>query len=682
MGITLKQLTNTVSQIRDYVLHKTDKIKQISYAQKTVNTELDSCFCKLSSNHTPVAGEYVPFEKVSGSFEVNNGRVIVKPGQRVQISISLSYRDKSTGSSIWYQIKDYTNNIEIHDIHPVRENLTNEHSYSQICQYTNETNIECEIGLYINKIYSSDTFHSGLCSMTVQEIGRQTVIDPVEYVQAHQGIEDIPVGNIITHSGSIIPKHYLPCDGSEHNIADYPYLAQYIVDNYGSVNHFGGDGETTFAVPNKDMEYVDITPKMTSNNTPTPYVISADSEHGSQQAWKAFNGTAANGDDAWASQNAASWLKVDFGCETFIGKFALTAVTGGSSYDPKDFILYGSNNDVDYDQLYKTTNQTNWGGTETREYKLNTAAKYRYYKLEISANNGAPYTALGLLKFYAISESKYIKYEPTYFMEIQRNNTNYLSPTLYSQEERVIGSWIDGKPLYQKTVNVKLTLEGETGATGASNEFTLSSLNMFNIDSICDFHGFVITTSAAYLCTPIFLSDNYFVNIWITSNAIFIRQKGYKNNNCEITIRYTKTTDEPNSFTESMLKDSFIPMSYTEEDLQSAILDIVDMINKEPEPEEEVIDENTPVTIPELYPEMEDTPTIIPELYDDLDTPTIIPELGDETETPVEPEVPEEETQDEPVEEPEVTEPETTEPEENTEVIQESENLEIEGGTE
>ena len=44
MGITLKQLTDTVSLIKDYVLHKTHKVDQISYAQKTVNSELDYCY--------------------------------------------------------------------------------------------------------------------------------------------------------------------------------------------------------------------------------------------------------------------------------------------------------------------------------------------------------------------------------------------------------------------------------------------------------------------------------------------------------------------------------------------------------------------------------------------------------------------------------------------------------------
>ena len=40
MGITLEQLTSSIGKVKQY----TDrKVNQISYAQKTVNTDLDYC---------------------------------------------------------------------------------------------------------------------------------------------------------------------------------------------------------------------------------------------------------------------------------------------------------------------------------------------------------------------------------------------------------------------------------------------------------------------------------------------------------------------------------------------------------------------------------------------------------------------------------------------------------------
>lgn len=93
----------------------------------------------------------------------------------------------------------------------------------------------------------------------VKIVGRkynQIVIDPVEYVNTTNGIEDTPVGHIISYMGNTAPKHYLICDGTEYNITDYPYLAQHFKDEFGSYNYFGGDGVNTFAVPDLRGEFL------------------------------------------------------------------------------------------------------------------------------------------------------------------------------------------------------------------------------------------------------------------------------------------------------------------------------------------------------------------------------------------------------------------------------------------
>lgn len=59
----------------------------------------------------------------------------------------------------------------------------------------------------------------------------------------------VPVGTVITSLLHAIPDGYLDCNGEVHNIADYPDLAAAFATSYGTPNHFGGDGETTFAVP-------------------------------------------------------------------------------------------------------------------------------------------------------------------------------------------------------------------------------------------------------------------------------------------------------------------------------------------------------------------------------------------------------------------------------------------------
>lgn len=83
-----------------------------------------------------------------------------------------------------------------------------------------------------------------------------TTIDPVEHVNITNGIEDCPVGHILSQMGKTAPKHYLICNGATYNIVEYPHLSQYIKDQFGTFNFFGGDGTTTFAVPDLRGEFL------------------------------------------------------------------------------------------------------------------------------------------------------------------------------------------------------------------------------------------------------------------------------------------------------------------------------------------------------------------------------------------------------------------------------------------
>ena len=66
----------------------------------------------------------------------------------------------------------------------------------------------------------------------------------------------VPVGTINSMMGNTAPENYLICDGTIYNIKDYPALAEYFKNELGSVNYFGGDGTTTFAVPDLRGEFL------------------------------------------------------------------------------------------------------------------------------------------------------------------------------------------------------------------------------------------------------------------------------------------------------------------------------------------------------------------------------------------------------------------------------------------
>ncbi|MBR1416209.1 MAG: tail fiber protein [Bacilli bacterium] len=64
------------------------------------------------------------------------------------------------------------------------------------------------------------------------------------------------VGSVYSYMGTTSPHGYLACDGSVYKISDYERLANHINVQFGSYNFFGGDGETTFAVPDLRGEFL------------------------------------------------------------------------------------------------------------------------------------------------------------------------------------------------------------------------------------------------------------------------------------------------------------------------------------------------------------------------------------------------------------------------------------------
>jgi len=152
------------------------------------------------------------------------------------------------------------------------------------------------------------------------------------------------------------------------------------------------------------MALINITPIMTSNTTPSPYVVSSNNNWEGYEAWKAFNNTLVNSGDTYLTQSGTttSWLKIDFSTTTKVDAFSLY-YRNNTTYNevPKTFILYGSNDDSSYEQIIKVDSQSLWATAEGRLYKFPFSVSFRYYKLNILENNGnLVATAVGLLKFW------------------------------------------------------------------------------------------------------------------------------------------------------------------------------------------------------------------------------------------------------------------------------------------
>lgn len=117
------------------------------------------------------------------------------------------------------------------------------------------------------------------------------------------------------------------------------------------------------------------------------------------------------------------------------------------------------------------------------------------------------------------------------------------TPFIYSEDEREVGVWTDGKPLYQKTV--KPTVTDITNRSYIDSDFT-------NSDMIMIIDGYYVVAGAV---SSLKLALNQYENSYYLTRTGFREDKsmylvveGYTvQEGSVITVQYTKTTDTPGS---------------------------------------------------------------------------------------------------------------------------------------
>ena len=123
------------------------------------------------------------------------------------------------------------------------------------------------------------------------------------------------------------------------------------------------------------------------------------------------------------------------------------------------------------------------------------------------------------------------------------------SPEIYSLEEREVGVWTDGKPLYEKTVHINSL---------PSTAYVLTSYphGISNIDTICTHNAFAKWSSGEVAnLDHIGLVANDSTNVFrasleltIDNTNIYIRCGADRSGlSADVIIQYTKTTDTPGS---------------------------------------------------------------------------------------------------------------------------------------
>ena len=111
----------------------------------------------------------------------------------------------------------------------------------------------------------------------------------------------------------------------------------------------------------------------------------------------------------------------------------------------------------------------------------------------------------------------------------------------YSTTEQVIGTWIDGKPLYEKTIEISSLSVGST---------TTIQHNISNFGELINVYGEVNLTNGEHRPMPmVYWSNNWAISIFEFTSTTFGIWLGssYTGNRAfskaYITLQYTKTTD-------------------------------------------------------------------------------------------------------------------------------------------
>lgn len=276
---------------------------------------------------------------------------------------------------------------------------------------------------------------------------------------AHSGFT--PVGVVISVMGKTAPLNYLVCDGTVYNIADYPELAAYFARQFDVCNYFGGDGTTTFAVPDLRGEFL----RGSGTNSHT---------------------NQGNGANVGVHQDgtAIPQMAVSSG-----GQFALTFSSGASMVTNTD------------------------------------AKQNKYNKYAISSSGSTKATDSDWDLYTSRPTNTSVLYCIAYKNIFVDEGCNY------SIDEKVVGTWIDGKPVYQKTYIVSNVTSGKI-------------IEDYSQKQMIDYSGVYLHTDGNRLHFPYYHgSTTMQMNQNANSGNLIIHCQDISGGTVYVTAQYTKTTD-------------------------------------------------------------------------------------------------------------------------------------------
>lgn len=432
-GNAITTLENNTDPDEDgiYVEDLSTQVKNINIAQKTVNEDVG--YIQVGcSDHTEslVLGSVLKFPYIRDShndidYDSSTGIFKLKAGKTYSLEAQITMFE--TYGYFYYIFKDITKNKEIGTGGKTEFNTSRSYhdDKGNIASALYTPDADTEIQLVINSTSTGSFKIQGVSYIKITEIGRNIIIDPVNYIDTTQGIQDVPVGQVVEVLGDKELQQYRICNGDTIDIGVYPELEQKFKEMC-AVNMFGGDGVTNYKLPNLTptiYNYISRLPEMTAPNIPTPYVATASSIFDSRyQAYMAFNSNNGDAGYCWHSKGGKPtiWLQIDYGSPVKINAFRLRArstYSGWLNQMPTSFKLQGSNDGVNFTTI-KEYSGLSYGGTKYEtEFLLDNDVEYRYYKLTDMVGQGSPSICFNKVEYlYVVKKSSYIKVKPTYFI--------------------------------------------------------------------------------------------------------------------------------------------------------------------------------------------------------------------------------------------------------------------------
>ena len=628
--------TNAIVTVKDDANNTVDT-KTISvggtthyYVDRT-GQELKSVHAVLTSDWTATLNGTVPFIKQSGSFiSPSDGIFTIPDGTTIELIAGIS--SNPHGDSV-YLLYNNTDNVVINDFQWIDPYAVSPYYKTTvyITQWKNDIGHDVNISMRCTNPNNSSKLIKKETTLSIKEIGR--IVDPIQYTSNNDELEETPVGNIISYMGNSVPKHHLACDGTEYAIGTYPELEAHIIKEFGSINYFGGDGTTTWAVPDLNGEFL----RGTGTNGHTASGDGANvgihqSATGINPGW--VNNQAGGFSLPVAPSSDYSALVVDAGdkyvntgkrksiaSSTDLKEVANTTDDGGywtvrpTNTSVKFCIKYESTYHVIVpSHMYKVnaTFDLAWNSTD-QAYIINTltyksgdqslidgslfkAPLTGWYNISFNSGQVAKTTKImqylhivhnGTATIYTdgsnsdtntgwwgldINRIFYLEKGDTVYARVWTEGQTITLPTnmnasfclltanykdniiaggeVYSTEEQLIGTWTDGKPLYQKT------LVNNT-ATSGSKDLIIGTIS--DAETIFIVGGFYInnTSDVAAIGAVMDLNTSGRNSDTRFASYTYVRPNGNvgvyygsatATTKTVATVRYTKTTDQANTY--------------------------------------------------------------------------------------------------------------------------------------